>query len=476
MVFSSLSFMTAFLPLTILLYFVSGSSKWRNGVLLVFSLIFYSWGEPKRILIMLASILINYMSALAIASSSKRGVKRMFLVLGLAVTLGGLLYFKYFAFFVNSINGLFGFERSLQPLSLPIGISFYTFQIITYTVDVYLGKTPVQRNLPRLMLYISFFPQLIAGPIVNYTQIMPYLAERKSTLADIYGGMRRFIIGLAKKVLLANVCGEIVAGLELFGNMSALEAWLGAIAYTLQIYFDFSGYSDMAIGMGRIFGFKFLENFRYPYLSSSVTEFWRRWHISLGSFFREYVYIPMGGNRVKPFRQALNLIIVWGLTGLWHGASWNFIVWGLYFGLLLIFEKLFMHRVKIKWPKVFGWAITMLLVVFSWVIFYHENLSDGLRQLSAMLVFGADGMSDPVSVYYLKRYIGAIVISCIACVPWREISEKLSCKTKELSHKQSCTCSAVLVAGESVVLTALFLMSAAFVVSSSYNPFLYFRF
>ncbi len=476
MVFSSMSFMTMFLPLTILLYFICKSPRWRNGVLLVFSLLFYAWGEPQRILIMLASVLINYATAIIIDSSKSRAARKCFLALGLTVTLGVLVYFKYFAFFVNSAATLLGLGQPASARSLPIGISFYTFQIITYTVDVYLGKTPVQRNLPRLMLYISFFPQLIAGPIVNYTYIAPYLEKRTTNVSEVYAGLRRFIIGLAKKVLLANVCGEIVAGLDLTGSMSALAAWLGAIAYTLQIYFDFSGYSDMAIGMSRIFGFRFLENFQYPYISCSVTEFWRRWHISLGSFFREYVYIPMGGNRVKPWRQAFNLMAVWALTGLWHGASWNFIVWGVYFGVLLIFEKLVLRRFMEKWPKVLSWLLTMLLVIFSWVIFYHEQLGSGLHQISAMLFFGAEGMSDPLSIYYLKRYMGAIVIACIACVPWRIVCESVGGKSKHTLPRQTASARILADAATAVGLTVLLMLSVSFVVSSSYNPFLYFRF
>ncbi len=468
MVFSSMTFMVFFLPAVVILYFLSSSPRWRNGVLLVFSLLFYAWGEPKRVLLMIASILINYAAALAICRVSDRRVKRLFLVLGLAVTLGMLFYFKYFAFFVNSAAALWGAVDVAQPRSLPIGISFFTFQIITYTVDVYRGKTPVQRSLPRLMLYISFFPQLIAGPIVNYTYIAPQLDQRSTCVADAYAGFRRFLVGLGKKVLIANVCGELLTNLNLTGDLSVLGAWLGAVAYTLQIYFDFSGYSDMAIGLGRIFGFSFLENFNYPYISTSVSEFWRRWHISLGAFFREYVYIPLGGNRVSRSRQIFNLAVVWALTGLWHGASWNFIVWGAYYGLLLIIEKQLLSSALDRIPRFIRWAGTMVLVIFGWVIFYHEGLADGIAHIGAMLGIGSSALTDGASVYYLKHHLAALLLGCAACIPWSAVIKKLFRRLN-----------APTLWGEraaAAAVTVLLVVSVAFMVSGSYNPFLYFRF
>ena len=468
MVFSSMTFMVFFLPAVVILYFLSSSPRWRNGVLLVFSLLFYAWGEPRRVLLMIASILINYSAALAICRVSDRRLKRFFLVIGLSVTLGLLFYFKYFAFFVNSAAALLGAGDIAQPRSLPIGISFFTFQIITYTVDVYLGKTPVQRSLPRLMLYISFFPQLIAGPIVNYTYIAPQLERRTTGVADAYAGFRRFLIGLGKKVLIANVCGELLANLNLTGELSVLGGWLGAVAYTLQIYFDFSGYSDMAIGLGRIFGFSFLENFNYPYISTSISEFWRRWHISLGAFFREYVYIPLGGNRVGRGRQIFNLAVVWALTGLWHGASWNFIAWGAYYGLLLIVEKLLLRSVLDKIPRFIRWAVTMVFVIFGWVIFYHEGLGDGIAHIGAMLGIGSSALSDGVSVYYLKHNLAALLLGCAACIPWSAAMKKLFSRfNAPTSWGERAAAAAV---------TALLVVSVAFMVSGSYNPFLYFRF
>ncbi len=470
MVFSSMSFMAFFLPSVILLYFACRSPKWRNGVLVAFSLLFYAWGEPVRILLMVASVFINYSAAIFIAELKRKSLRRMALILGLSVTVGMLGYFKYFAFFVNGIGSLFGHGDLVTPEALPIGISFFTFQIITYTVDVYLGKTPVQRSLSRLMLYISFFPQLIVGPIVNYTYIAPQLEQRKTSINGIYRGLNRFSIGLAKKVLLANVCGEILRDMPLTGQLSVLGAWLGIIAYALQIYFDFSGYSDMAIGLGRVFGFQFLENFNYPYISTSITDFWRRWHISLGAFFREYVYIPMGGNRVKPLRHILNLLVVWGLTGLWHGASWNFIIWGLYYGLLLVLEKFVLKKWLDKLPGAVSWAITMLLVLIGWVFFYHIQLSDGLNHIAAMFGIGAKGLSDPVAVYYLKRYLGFLVAACVACLPWMGVVRSLIPQGKERQANRW------IQRFQAVAGMVLLVLSMAFMVSSSYNPFLYFRF
>jgi len=468
MVFSSMTFMVFFLPAVILLYFLFSSPRWRNGVLVAFSLLFYAWGEPKRVLLMIASILLNYAAAIAIDRTSVIRKKRLFLVAGLSLTLGLLIYFKYFAFFFNFAAGIFGSEFFVEPRSLPIGISFFTFQIITYTVDVYLGKTPVQKSLPRLMLYISFFPQLIAGPIVNYTYIAPQLEKRTTSLADSYAGFRRFLVGLGKKVLIANVCGELLAELTLTGEVSVLTAWLGALSYSLQIYFDFSGYSDMAIGLGRIFGFTFLENFNYPYISTSVSEFWRRWHISLGAFFREYVYIPLGGNRVNRSRQIFNLAVVWSLTGLWHGASWNFIVWGIYYGILLILEKQLFQSLLNKIPLLLRWAVTMVLVIFGWVIFYHESLAHGLGQIGAMLGIGASSLTDGASLYYLKHYLGSLLLGCAACIPWRDLGKKSVAKSTLPS-----LCSEWAAAAAA---TVLLVVSVAFMVSGSYNPFLYFRF
>ncbi|MBQ5976870.1 MAG: MBOAT family protein [Oscillospiraceae bacterium] len=464
MVFSSFTFIALFLPIVLLLHYASKNPAWRNGVLLLASLFFYAWGEPRFVLIMLLSILVNYATALLCQRSRRQGWRAFWTGVGVMLSLAFLFWFKYYAFLVNSVCALFGLPAAAQPKTLPIGISFYTFQIITYTVDVYRGKVPAQRNLGRLALYISFFPQLIAGPIVNYTDVEPQLARRKTGWGSVYKGLSRFIIGLGKKVLIANVCGEILSKLTLTGSMSVLSAWLGAIAFSFQIYFDFSGYSDMAIGLGRMFGFRFKENFRYPYISQSVTEFWRRWHISLGSFFRDYVYIPLGGNRVSAGRHIVNILAVWMLTGAWHGASWNFLFWGLYYGLLLILEKHVLRALLERLPGALCWLYTTLLAVLGWVIFYHESLADGLRQIGAMFGIGAAGASDLMAVYCLKNYLWVLALAALACVPWRRV---LGLRGKRPAWREAL---------RAVALSGVFALSLLFLAGSSFNPFLYFRF
>ncbi len=466
MVFSSFTFIAFFLPVVIILYFVSSAPKWRNGVLLAASLLFYAWGEPRFIVMMVLSILVNYVAAIMIGRSSKKSGRISWLVIGVCASLAFLFWFKYYAFIVNSFCGLFSIPYQAAPKTLPIGISFYTFQILTYTIEVYRGSVPPQKNLARLALYISFFPQLIAGPIVNYGDIVDQLKERKTSYKKVYEGLSRFMVGLGKKVIIANVCGEILSKLKLTGEISVLAAWLGAIAFAFQIYFDFSGYSDMAIGLGRVFGFNFLENFNYPYISGSVSEFWRRWHISLGSFFREYVYIPLGGNRVSAARNIFNLMVVWALTGAWHGASWNFIVWGVYYGVLLIIEKHLLKGGLSRLPKAPGLIITDLLVLFGWVIFYHDSLANGLAHLSAMFGIGAASASDAVSIFCLKNYLWVLVLALIASIPWKNILR--------LDDSKKTALPAVVI--RSVVLSGVFVLSLVFLSGSSFNPFLYFRF
>lgn len=473
MVFSSFTFLAFFLPLTIILYFISKNKTWRNCVLLVMSFIFYAWGEPRFVFMMLLSIVVNYFSGLMIASmhkKRKKGLALLFMIIGVGLSLAFLFWFKYFSFLANTFISLFHIPAAEIPAKvLPIGISFYTFQIITYTVDVYKRRVPVQTNFLKLALYISFFPQLIAGPIVNYTYISPYLDERTIKPEAFFYGFFRFIIGLSKKILIANLCGEILNTLTLTGDVSTLAAWLGAVSFTFQIYFDFSGYSDMAIGMGQMFGFPFLENFRYPYTSTTITDFWRRWHISLSTFFRDYVYIPLGGNRCSKPRQILNLLIVWMLTGFWHGASWNFIVWGLYYGVLLIIEKLFLKRLLDKLPGIIRWIYTILIVIIGWVFFYHESLADGAHQIAAMFG-GGTGLSDPASVFCLKQYFVLLIIAAIACVPWKKVRQKLF--PKDVFQKESISIYIL----RFVTATTLLVLCIVFLASSSFNPFLYFRF
>ena len=471
MTFSSLTFTTLFFPAVLILYFICADLRWRNGVLLVASLIFYSWGEPIWVLAMIGSTAINYVAAMLIDRASSPGLRKTALVVGAAASLAVLFYFKYAAFLVNSVTSLFGVSFSIPVLELPIGISFYTFQVLTYTVDVYRDKSPVQRDPFKLMLYVSCFPQLIAGPIVQYSDVAVMLDERESTLEGFTEGMKRFAVGLSKKVLLANVCGLIIEELPSAAGasgMSVLGAWYISVLYSLQLYFDFSGYSDMAIGMGRIFGFTYKENFNYPYISKSASEFWRRWHISLGSFFRDYVYIPLGGNRRGRARTALNLAIVWALTGLWHGASWNFVIWGLYYGVLIILEKLVLADFREKLPGAAQHIAALFLIVVGWTVFYYTDMGCLGKHLGAMFGIGAAGLSDPVTMAVIRKYTVLPLIAAIASLPilprlkaWLGKHEKFEGAADIVSL---------------VCLTALMLLSMIFIVGQSYNPFIYFRF
>ena len=471
MTFSSLTFTTLFFPAVLILYFICTDLRWRNGVLLVASLIFYSWGEPIWVLAMIGSTAINYVAAMLIDRASSPGLRKTALVVGAAASLAVLFYFKYAAFLVNSVTSLFGVSFSIPVLELPIGISFYTFQVLTYTVDVYRSKSPVQRDPFKLMLYVSCFPQLIAGPIVQYSDVAVMLDERESTPDGFTEGMKRFAVGLSKKVLLANVCGLIIEELPSAAGasgMSVLGAWYISVLYSLQLYFDFSGYSDMAIGMGRIFGFTYKENFNYPYISKSASEFWHRWHISLGSFFRDYVYIPLGGNRRGRARTALNLAIVWALTGLWHGASWNFVIWGLYYGVLIILEKLVLADFREKLHGAAQHIAALFLIVVGWTVFYYTDMGCLGKHLGAMFGIGAAGLSDPVTMAVIRKYTVLPLIAAIASLPilprlkaWLGKHEKLEGAADIVSL---------------VCLTALMLLSMIFIVGQSYNPFIYFRF
>lgn len=465
MVFSSLTFLIFFFPLVILFYFIIKNEKYRNAVLLIFSLLFYAWGEPKWIFVMLFTVGINYLCGIVISRSQKG--KLFWVIAGAGISLAFLFYFKYSGFVVDNLEKIIGFDSGFKAPVLPIGISFYTFQVLTYTVDVYRGKVEVQKSFWKLLLYVSFFPQLIAGPIVNYKDIEKSLGKRTITLEDFYQGFIRFVIGLSKKILIANTCGELTS--KLTGELSVAGAWLLAVAYALQIYFDFSGYSDMAIGIGRMFGFKFLENFNYPYISKSITEFWRRWHISLGAFFREYVYIPMGGNRVSKIKLIRNIMFVWLLTGIWHGASWNFLIWGLYYGILLLIEKFFMHKVKEKIPAAINIIFTLVFILVGWVLFYYVDIKDGINHLGIM--FGAikAKLVDANAIYYFKEYLGFILLGIMASIPWKQIFAK-GCKKTPKAMEVVFTCV------KPVIITVLLAVSIAMLVGQSYNPFLYFRF
>ena len=478
MVFSGFTFLLLFFPVTVLLVLLSRNIRWQNAVLLVMSLVFYAWGEPKWILAMLAVTAVNYLCALPLQNETlSSGVKRLLLSIGVLGGLAFLIYFKYAAFFVNTVGGLFGRPNLLAPVALPIGISFYTFQALTYTVDVYRKKAPVQKNPLKLLLYVSCFPQLIAGPIVQYADIAPQIDNRKITADGYIRGFRRFCIGLAKKILLANLCGSVIAelGMADTGTLTVLGAWFGAILYSLQIYFDFSAYSDMAIGIGRMLGFTYKENFNYPYMADSVTDFWRRWHISLGAFFRDYVYIPLGGNRVGKLRFVLNLLIVWGLTGLWHGASWNFILWGLLYGVLLIFEKLILGKRLSRIPSVIRRIFTLLFVMLGWIIFYYEDVRLGLTHIGALFgIARVDGAWQAAPLFddkwlLLLKYALPLLFMFVACTP---LAKRIA-ETWENRHRIR-RCGFDLAA--TIVSVALLALSLLFLIGQSYNPFIYFRF
>ena len=466
MVFSSTIFLCVYLPLVLLGYYIC-PKKGKNLFLLIVSLIFYAWGEPKYVFLMIFSILVNYVFGLLMDKhrENKKRLKLM-LVISVIIDLGLLSVFKYTDFIITNINSVFGAGFDLLNIALPIGISFYTFQAMSYTIDVYRDDVRVQRNLIDFGMYITMFPQLIAGPIVRYSDIQDQLAERNVTTADFSEGIMRFVVGLGKKVLLANQMGAVWTQIyALGGDISALMAWTGAAAYTFQIYFDFSGYSDMAIGLGRMFGFKFPENFRYPYESVSITDFWRRWHITLSTWFKEYLYIPLGGNRRGLARQALNLLIVWTLTGFWHGAGWNFVMWGLYYFAILFIEKLFLLKALDKLPRLFRHAYALLLIVIGWVIFASDDVSVMLPYLGSM--FGANGALGGMDVYTLLTRAALMVICCVAST---ELPRRLFVTAAgKMNEKAAFTV-------KSVLTLTLLALSVVFLIGDSYNPFLYFRF
>ena len=465
MLFSSVPFLYYFLPLVLAVYFLT-PARFRNAVLLLASLIFYAWGEPKYVLLMLASILSGY--GFGLLQERYRGQKGAKLVCGLsvAVSLSFLLYFKYADFFLENFNAATGLGVPLLRIALPIGISFYTFQIISYTVDVYRGE-PAQKNLIHLAAYVAMFPQLIAGPIVRYSDIAQQLEHRSHPTALAAEGVRRFLIGLGKKILIANQPGELCSVFRASDEKSVLFYWLYAVAFALHIYFDFSGYSDMAIGLGKVFGFHFLENFNYPYISASITEFWRRWHISLGTWFRDYVYIPLGGNRVGRARQLLNILVVWMLTGFWHGAAWNFVVWGLMFAVLLIMEKLWLLKPLSK-CRPLAHLYVVFFVVISFVIFNAENMGQALSDIGGLFGAGGIPLVSAEAVYCLRSFALVLILAVLGATPLlRNGLVRLS---------QYPTAGKVLNALEPFTLFVLLLVMTGYLVDGSFNPFLYFRF
>lgn len=463
MLFTSISFLYYFLPTIIILYFIT-PKKYRNYILLIFSIIFYMYGEPKYVILMLVEILVAYFGALLI---DKYKSKEIFLIT-IIIHIGLLCVFKYTDLFIGTINSIFKTNISFLNIALPIGISFYTFQILSYVIDVYRGKVKVQKNILKLATYVSLFPQLIAGPIVRYETICDELDNRDETIEKFSLGVRRFIIGLAKKVLIANMLGELCTKFSLVDERSVLFYWIFAISYMLQVYFDFSAYSDMAIGLGKMFGFTFLENFNYPFISKSITEFWRRWHISLSSWFKDYVYIPLGGSRKGTLKLVRNVLIVWFLTGIWHGAAYNFILWGLFIGVFLVIEKLWLSKYISKLPKVLRNIYVLFIIMISFIMFNAGSINEAFFNIKGLFGLNKEVFINNYIIYYLKSYLVVLIIAIFGATPlFKNIIEKLK-KSKCLNK--------IINILEPIFLVILLLLVTAYLIDSSYNPFLYFRF
>lgn len=473
MVFSSLIFLFRFLPAILLVYYIV-PRKWRNFILLLFSLVFYAWGEPVYILLMLASILISYTGGVLIDRFQKAGKQKpakCTLIIFSAVSISLLVFFKYSDFGINTINSIAKTDISLLNIALPIGISFYTFQTLSYMIDVYRGEAKTQKNLFSYGAYVAMFPQLIAGPIVQYKTIDTQLCTRKETTEQFAQGIHRFVTGLGKKVLIANNIGalwETVQNMD-YSSIPVLTAWLGLAAYAFQIYFDFSAYSDMAIGLGNMFGFRFLENFNYPYVSKSITEFWRRWHISLGTWFREYVYIPLGGNRVSRWKHIFNIMIVWILTGIWHGASWNFVLWGLYYGVLLLIEKFILGKYLKKLPDIIQHIYCMFFVLLGWSLFVFEDMSSGVEFIKSLFGVYGQGIANSETLYFLHNNFVLLVLCILGSTKFPQNAGKWICS--KFNKK-----GAMKIIIQNLFYIIVFILSVAWLVDSTYNPFLYFRF
>ena len=468
MVFSSLIFIFIFLPLVLVSYYIA-PRRLRNTVILLASLLFYAWGEPTYIILIIISILINYLGALLIRVHIKNKDKSKFIFITLLlIDISILFFFKYYGFAIECLGSIIGLDLKVKSISLPLGISFYTFQQISYIADIYMQKVKPERNLIDFATYITMFPQLIAGPIVKYEDIHKQLANRKESINKFGEGVQRFIIGLGKKVILANNIGLIWTQVKEvnLNDLSVVLSWIGIIAFTLQIYFDFSGYSDMAIGLAKMFGFDFLGNFDYPYISKSITEFWRRWHMSLGGWFREYIYIPLGGNKKGTLIQVRNLFIVWFTTGLWHGASTNFVVWGLYFGVILFIEKIYLKDLLKKIPSIFSHIYTLIIVMIGWVIFDMNTLTDSGHYIKIMFGFGNNIFIDNLAKYILTNNFIILLIGLICSTKLIKIyMNKIKSTFRE---------------NDVFLITAINLLiliiSTAYLVGASYNPFLYFSF
>lgn len=471
MIFANLFFIYLFLPLNLILYFITKNKTFRNIILVSFSLFFYAWGEPVMIWVLLGSVLLDYALALLVERYHGTWGAKAALITSVVANLGVLGIFKYSGFLVENLNAVLHTAIPVPQIALPIGISFYTFQMLSYVADVYRGEVGAQKNPIKFLMYVSMYHQLVAGPIVRYSDIAEEIDNRRITATEVSRGISRFIVGLAKKVMIANAAGAFVAQ-YLNGDLSNLSvagAWFGILMYTLQIYFDFSGYSDMAIGLGMLFGFHYLENFNYPYIATSVTDFWRRWHMSLSSFFRDYVYIPLGGNRRHQF---LNIFVVWFLTGLWHGASWNFILWGLYFGVLLVIEKLVMLKVLQKIPKFFSWLYLMLIVVIGWALFYFTDISRLGQFMGALFGLNANPLFDTALGITLSSNFLWIVISAVCTLPIVPWARKFLYNRLYEDSPIYTAISSVQIAVNVVLLGICTML----LVGQSFNPFLYYRF
>ncbi|MCF0228441.1 MAG: MBOAT family protein [Parasporobacterium sp.] len=461
MVFSSLNFLFIFLPVTLAVYLLV-PQRLKNIVLLIASVYFYAWGEPVYVVLMLLNILFNYVAGLQFAATKNKRRRKKQLILAVLVNLLLLGFFKYAGFLVGTLNSLFGWSIVWKELSLPIGISFYTFQALSYVIDAYRGKVKVQKSFINFAVYITMFPQLIAGPIVTYSEIENQLGRRTINIAKAGAGIERLILGLAKKVILANNLGLLYTSIQASAERSVMTTWLGAVCLAMQIYFDFSGYSDMAIGMGKMLGFDFPENFNFPFMADSVTEFWRRWHMTLSGWFKDYVYFPLGGSRVSALKHIRNTLIVWFLTGLWHGASWNFVMWGLYYGVLLIIEKYIVLRVMKRLPSPVQYIYTFVVVILGFVLFGNTDFTEMGKYMANMFGGGASGFIDGAFLYYVKNNLILLILSAVSCSPiFRKLLNKISRKN---SYAAIGIC------------LVLFFICVAFLVYGSYNPFLYFRF
>ena len=465
MLFNSISFLYYFLPALIIIYFIT-PKKYKNSILLIASLLFYFYGEPKYVFLMIAEIIIAYIGAILI--DKYKNQSKNILITTLFIHIFLLIIFKYTDFIIQSINDISNANIKLLNIALPIGISFYTFQIISYLIDVYNGKVKVQKNIINLATYVSLFPQLVAGPIVRYQTIEKELDDRVHSFNNFAYGIRRFSIGLAKKVLIANALGELCTKAFDLNETTVIFYWIFGISYMLQLYFDFSAYSDMAIGLGRIFGFNFPENFNYPYISKSITEFWRRWHISLSTWFKDYVYIPLGGNRDGKYKQIRNILIVWLLTGIWHGANWTFLIWGLLFGIILIIEKIFLNKFMEKLPSFIRRIYVLFIVMILFIIFNSDNMSEALTNIKGLFGMNGEVFINDYTLHYLKSYLPILIIALFGATPFiKTLIDKLR-KNKYANN--------IINILEPILIVMILFVVTSYLIDNSYNPFLYFRF